>query len=143
MTELRNLRALRGNQEAATAIEFGILAPALFVMVLGIVQVGVGMQSYNALRGASADVARYAVVQRQKNVQVTASGLQQYAGTVASAAPYMLDASDLTSTVTLPTTRISGVTEYQLVYTYTVPSVLGIIDLPGVSISYTRPIFVI
>jgi Flp pilus assembly protein TadG len=143
MIGFRSIRALRSNQEAAAAIEFGILAPALFVMVFGIMQVGIGMQSYNALRSASADVARYAVVQRQKNVQVTASGLQTYSRTVAVAAPYMLDTADLSSTVTLPTTRISGVTEYQLVYTYTVPNVLTIIDLPDISITYTRPIFVI
>ena len=56
MTRLALFRRLRANARGAVAIEFALLGPAFIVMLLGVLQVGIGLQSYNALRNASADV---------------------------------------------------------------------------------------
>ena len=51
------LAALKRDDNAATAIEFGILGPMLFVMMLGVLQVGTGMQAYNAMRSAAGRIS--------------------------------------------------------------------------------------
>lgn len=138
------LAALKRDDNAATAIEFGILGPMLFVMMLGVLQVGTGMQAYNAMRSAAADTARYAVIERQKGNTRTDTELRAQAQTIATSLPYSLHTADLTATVAaVATSRVAGATEKTLTYTYTVSSVLAFIDIPGVSLTYSRPIFTV
>ena len=116
----------------------------LFTMMLGVLQVGTGMQAYNAMRSAAADTARYAVIERQKGNTKTDTQLSAQARTIATALPYSLHTADLTATVAaVGTSRVAGASEKTLTYTYTVSSVLAIIDIPGVSLTYSRPIFTV
>jgi Flp pilus assembly protein TadG len=141
---MRGLNQIREDQAGAAAVEFAILGPTVFAMMLGALQVGIGMQAYNAMRSASAQAARYAVVERQRDSTVTASSIQTQAITLATSSPYALQSSRLTTAVdTAATQRVTGATEYTLTYTYSVPSVLSIIGLDSIPLSYSRPIFVI
>jgi Flp pilus assembly protein TadG len=141
---MRGLNQIREDQAGAAAVEFAILGPTVFVMMLGALQVGIGMQAYNAMRSASAQTARYAVVERQQAATVTATSIRTQAITVATSVPYALESARLTTSVDTPATqRVTGATEYTLTYTYSVPTVLSIIGLDSIPLSYSRPIFVI
>ena len=76
--------ALRRDEQAATAVEFALIGPAFLTMFFGVMQVGIGMQQYNALRSVSAETARYAVINYQRSNLLTAIQLQDYAANAAS-----------------------------------------------------------
>lgn len=138
------LRRLFRNERGSAMIEFAILAPAILGGFLGVMQVGIGMQAYNAMRNVSADTSRYAIVEYQKENKIATTAIETYAENIAAQAPYALTWGTFDATVTQPTTqRVSGATEYQIVTTYQIPSVLGFLGINAIPISYTRPIFVL
>lgn len=138
------LSRLRGDRQGSVAIEFALIGPVFITMFLGVLQIGIGMQNYNAMRGISADVARYAVVNYQTANRLTTSQLEDYARSVAAAPPYGLTRNRLTASVALATTqRVAGATEYTMTLDYTVPSVLGIMGMRDIPLSFDRPIFVV
>lgn len=134
---------LRRDQSGSVAVEFALIGPAFLALFFGVVQIGSGMQNYNALRGVSAEVARHAVITRQKGAAVTTTALQNYAVTKATAAPYGLNSTRFTAVVTQPATRVAGATEYSIALTYNVPSFLGFIGVDSIPLTYTQPVFVI
>ncbi len=143
MTATAFLARLRRSTSGSTVIEFGLLAPVMLTMMLGVLHVGLAMQAYNSLRGASTDVIRYAVTNYQSSSKLTNAQIQSHAISAATTAPYLLDSNKLSTTVITATTqRVSGATELTLTYTYTISTLLSIIGLPDVSITVTRPIFV-
>jgi len=139
------LTSLRADTNGASAVEFALIGPAFITMFMGVMQVGVGMQNYNALRSISADTARYAVVNYQKSNLLTAIQLQDYATNIAKAPPYGLEVSPrFTVFVSSPVTqRVTGATEFQIRVTYQVRTWLGIIGIGEIPLTYTRPIFVL
>lgn len=140
----RFIASLRSDQTAASAVEFALIGPAFITMFMGVMQVGMGMQNYNALRSISADTARYAVVNYQKSNQVTAIQMQNFAKAAAIKAPYGLRNADFVAFVSTPVIqRVSGATEFQLRLTYQVPTFLKIIGINKIPVTYTRPIFVL
>ncbi|MFZ9396345.1 MAG: TadE/TadG family type IV pilus assembly protein [Erythrobacter sp.] len=145
MSGLNNLlRRLRADQAGAVAVEFGLLAIAMFTMLLGVLQVGIGMQNYNAIRSASADVARYTMVQYETGNKLELSQIRSYALAAGQNAPYMLDFARLDATVeTAATQRVAGATELTLEMTYTVPIIIGFLGIQEPQITYTRPIFLL
>lgn len=135
--------ALR-DRSGSVAVEFALVGPVLIGLLLGVLQIGVGMQNYNALRGISGDVARYAVINYQTANRLTETQLQDYAYGLATSPPYGLQRSRVVASVSLATNqRVSGATEFTIRLRYQVPSVLGVIGIPEVPLSYTRPIFVV
>ena len=125
------IRLLRERQGSA-AIEFALIGPIFITMFMGVLQIGIGMQNYNAMRGISADVARYAVVNYQTANRLSTSQLEDYTRSVAASPPYGLTRGRLTATVsTAATQRVAGATEYSVALTYNVPSVLGIMGKIG------------
>lgn len=140
----RFLTSLLHDEQAATAVEFALIGPAFLTMFFGIIQVGIGMQQYNALRSISADAARYAVINYQKSNLITAIQIQDYADNAAKSAPYGLEKSRFTAFVSNPVNqRVAGATEYQIRLSYRVRTALSIIGMADIPISYTRPIFVL
>lgn len=112
-------------------------------MLLGVLQIGIGMQNYNALRGVAADVCREVAVEFQKSNALSNSQIQSLTRASAIQAPYLLDGNSLdVSVVDAATQRVTGAREMTLTITYTVPSVLSIIGLNPFDIGYSRPIFV-
>lgn len=141
---IRLLASLRHNSQGSVIVEFAIVGPIFITAFLGVLQIGVGMQNYNAVRGISADVSRYAVVNYQTNNRLTTSQLEAYASGIASAPPYGLVRSRFQPRVTVAgTQRVAGATEYTLELTYRVPSVLEIVGIREIPLTYRRPVFVV
>lgn len=144
MSALHFLRRLAHDRHGGAIIEFALLGPLLITMMIGVLQIGMAMQAYSALRGASSDLARYAAVERQKGTTLTTTALSTRARTVATTGPYMLISANLTTaSVTQATARVAGTTEYTVQYNYNVPNVLQVAGLGTIPLSYSRPIFVI
>lgn len=140
----RHLSKLLREQDGSVVVEFALVGPVLLAMLFGVLQIGVGMQNYNALRGISGDVARYAVVNYQTANRLSTSQLQDYANGVATGAPYGLVRSRFISSInTAATQRVAGATEYTVTLTYNIPTMLSIIGIEEIPITYTRPVFVV
>jgi len=140
----RFLPRLRGDASGSTAVEFALIGPAFIAMFMGVLQIGIGMQNYNALRGVSGDVARYAVVNYQSHNRLATTQLQSYAASVASKPPYGLTTSRLTATVTTAAVqRVVGATEYTITLKYDIPTFLGVIGIGEIPLTYERPVFVL
>ncbi len=138
------LTYLRKDQSGSVAVEFALVGPLLIGMLMGVLQIGVGMQNYNALRGISADVARYSVVNYQTANRLTVGQLQDYANGVAATPPYGLIRDRFTATIApAANQRVTGATEYTITLDYDVPTMLSIIGIDEIPLSYSRPIFVI
>lgn len=147
MTKL--LAQLHRDRSGSVIVEFAILGPAMLAMLFGVLQFGIGMQNYNALRSISADVARYAVIDAQDaaahsdmTMRDTNTELETYAEEIAGAAPYGLQTDRLTVTVTSVVTRIDEASERTITLQYNVPSMLGMIGIDSIPITYTRPVFI-
>lgn len=141
---MRNLRKILRDENGAAMIEFALLAPLIMGAFLGVMQIGIGMQAYNALRNVSADTSRYALVEYQNENKITTGTIESHAETIAAQSPYGLTWGTFDATVTQPSVqRVSGATEYQIVTSYQIPSVLGFLGLNSIPISYSRPIFVL
>ncbi|PLK25840.1 TadE/TadG family type IV pilus assembly protein [Novosphingobium sp. TH158] len=136
------LNRLGCDESGSMAIEFALLVPLLITMLLGVFQIGLAMQSYNAMRGATADIARYAVIEYQNDNFRDTNDLTTTARAMATAAPYMLDNTRLTISVSRPLTqRVAGTTELAISVSYTVPSVMKLIGVSDLRLNYSRPVF--
>lgn len=137
------LPRLAGDRRGAVAVEFALLIPVLLGLMLGIMQVGIGMQNYNALRAISADVARYAVVDAQASVsRRTDVDLENWATTRATGPIYHLHAANLTVDVAdAATQRVPGANEKTITLTYSVNSVIAFLGVGDLTLSYSRPVF--
>ncbi|TMM49949.1 TadE/TadG family type IV pilus assembly protein [Qipengyuania marisflavi] len=134
---------IKRDERGSTLIEFAILAPVIIGMFFGVVQVGMSMQSYNAMRGAASDTARYAVIEYMKENEVTDAALKTQAETIAKAAPYMLGSNVIATVTPVASPRVSGTFEKTLTITYTPPSVLPLFDYTSSELTFSRPIFLI
>ena len=136
------LRKLWRNAAGSTVIEFGILAPAILTLFLGILQVGLWMQSYNALRSVASDAGRYTAVQYQKANYISNIDMATWARNRAIS-HYLFKSADVSTDVTDATNQqITGVTEKTLTVTYKFESIMSIIGIEDQNVSFTRPIFV-
>ncbi len=132
------------DENGAIAVEFALLAPIFLLLLVGVLQVGMAMQNYNALRGLSADVARYAMVQYQTGNELSNSQLETWAENQALGAPYLLDQNRINATITnAATQRVSGATELQVVVSYQLDSFLGFAGIEFPFVTYTRPVFLL
>ncbi|MEO7550194.1 MAG: TadE/TadG family type IV pilus assembly protein [Croceibacterium sp.] len=122
-------------------IEFAILAPAVIAMMLGVLYVGMALQNYNALRGLSADVARYAMIQYARGNRMNDAQLQTYALSVGDGAPYLFDSTLRAVVGDAANQRVSGATEKTLTLTYQIPTLVESLGLRGPQISFARPVF--
>lgn len=136
------IRRLAADRRGAAVIEFAFLAPMMIVMMLGVVQVGIGLQNYNALRNLSADMARFAMVQYASGNHLTNEQLKTFTESAGQGAPYLLAKTKLHATITdAATQRVTGAKELSMTVTYQIPSLVDSMGLSGPEISYTRPIF--
>jgi len=143
MSSLRTLKRLAGDCRGAIVVEFALLAPAFIVMLFGVLQVGIGLQNYNAMRSLSADVARYAMIQHARGTVMSNSALTTYAENLGSGSPYLLLEDNLDVTIApAAAPQIDDATELTLTIEYQIPSVLSSMGLDGPEIDYERPIFI-
>lgn len=139
---IRALKRLRRDRSGSTIVEFGILAPAIVTLFLGILQVGIWMHSYNALRSIAADTGRYTAVQYQRVNYISNIDMATWARDRAID-DYLFDSDRVSTDVTDATNQqIAGVTEKTLTITYRYESLMGIIGVGDQDVSFSRPIFV-
>jgi Flp pilus assembly protein TadG len=137
------IRHLWRSPRGSVAVEFALLAPLLFTLLFGTIQIGLAMQAYNALRGIGADVVRHVAVENQKENRMTNEQVRLYATATAVRPPYSLASERVTVTVADRTDqRIAGVRELSLSVTYAVPGVLPMVRIPEVTIRHRQPLFV-
>ncbi len=143
MTMRRPLTQLTDDRSGSAIIEFAILAPMIFAMLFGVIQVGLQMWSYNSLRSIVADTARYTMVEYQKSNQLTTDQIESKATAIAVNSPYDFNIDDIgTLDVTNPASDIAGMTEFQLTMSYTPPTVLDFTGIRAPTLTITRPIYV-
>lgn len=138
------LRQLRDDRSGSAIIEFGILAPAIVMLLFGVLQVGLWMQTYNALRSVAAETGRRVAVGFQitdlrinENIEMA-----QWAHDHATDS-YMFEGGRLsTSVVDASPQSIAGVTEKTLTINYTMSSIVDIVGIDGIPVTFSRPIFV-
>jgi Flp pilus assembly pilin Flp len=135
---------LRDDASGFSAVELALLGPLFLIMLLGVLQVGIAMQNYNALRNVSADVARYAMVQHQTGNNISNSQIRSYAISEGQGPPYLLRNRQLNALASdAATQRVDGAREVKLVMSYQIDSLLDFVGIKGPFITYTRPIFLV
>lgn len=139
---IRFLPRLLRDQAGASAIEFALLGPALITMLLGMLQIGIGMHAYSAIRGVSGDVGRHVSVEYQKSNELSDKQIELLAEAIAGQAPYLLSGEVDVEVDDALVQRVAGAKEMTFLITYRVPSVLDIIGIGDFEIAYSRPIFV-
>ena len=138
------LARLRKDREGSVAVEFAIIGPTMLAMMLGVFQIGIGMQNYNAMRSIAAETARHAIVNYQTGNKLSNSQLADHAKTVGISPPYSLNYDRLAAAVTdASVQRVPGAKELTVTLTYRVPTVLAVIGIGDIPMSFSRPIFVI
>ena len=137
------IRRFWAHRGGSASIEFAVVAPTLVLMLAAVIQVGLALQNYNAMRNISADVARYAMVQYATGNKLTDTQLGSYTRSVASGAPYLLTSTTNVIVADAATPQIAGVKEKTLTIQYTIPSLLSALGFDGFTITYSRPVFLV
>lgn len=142
MTARRILGGLRRSDRGSTTVEFAILAPVIFSLMLGVLQLGLHMHNYNAVRSVATDTARWVIVEYQKGNSLTDEQVENKATAYGVNAPYLLEADNLTTSLTKPNTDITGTIKMQIQVSYVPRNLLNFIGVASPTISVTRPIYV-
>ncbi len=135
-----HLRRLGRDERGGPTIEFALLMPAMFTLLFGVLQIGLQMYSFNAIRSIASDTARYTMVEYQKDDKLSASQVESKAIAIASNTPYTLNAANFDADVTTPATDITGMIKVQLDITYTPPNPLKFAGINGLTMT-TRKYF--
>jgi len=116
----------------------------LITMMIGIVHAGVYLQNFNAIRSLASDAGRYVMIEYQKGNNVSDVDIRSVILGQAVNTPYLLDTDRIQITATtLGTSRIAGAKEIDVDIAYTLEDWLPFVTLPGSTMSYSRPIFVV
>ena len=141
---MSRLRRLAASTRGASAVEFALLAPVFIALMIGVVEVGIYMQNYNAVRSLAGDAARFAAVEYQKNNLATESTLEVNIQAMGVASPYNLNNDLLVVDVNevIPS-RVNGAREFDLDITYSLPDIIGGTSIDNITLNYSRPLFVL
>ena len=139
----RLFSSVRRDESGSTIVEFALLAPVVFGMFFGLIQLGISLQSYSSIRGVSSDTARWAVVQYMNKNEVTDAQIKAEAERIAKAAPYMLNNTVAVTITPASTPQVQGTHEKTMLITYTPPNVLPFFNYVSGQQSFERPIFVL
>ncbi len=131
------------DNSGATIVEFAIFAPIIIGLMLGVLQIGLGMQSYSAMRGVASDSARYATIEYQKEVVVANSAIETWAESRAAGAPYLLQSNFNAAVSDAGTQRVDGATEKTITVTYTPQLILPFMGWVNPTLTFSRPIFLL
>ena len=137
-------RRLRRDSAGSSAVEFALLAPVFLGLMFGVVEVGVYMQNYNAVRTLAGDAARFATVQYQRNNQVSETTLEDNIAVMGIASPYNLDSNRLTVDVNEVTpSPVDGARQFDLDLSYALPDIIQGTSIDNITITYSRQMFVL
>ena len=138
-----SLRKVIGDRTGGALVEFGLLAPVFIAMMIGVVQVGIYMQNYTAVRSLASDASRFAAVEYQKTNDLSTSVLESDIAAMAVTSPYNLNADYLTVTVAEVASDVNGARKFDLTLDYNVPSFLSGVGFSPITLTYDRPLYVI
>jgi Flp pilus assembly pilin Flp len=138
-----SLTRIRRDVRGAVLVEFALLAPVILTLLFGVVQVGIHMQNYNAIRNLASDGARFAVVEYQQGNELSATAVQAEIESRGFGPKYNLNSNLLTVQVTEPATRIAGLKEMNIRITYDMPDFLAFVDTDALTLDYQRPVFLV
>jgi Flp pilus assembly protein TadG len=136
------IRRLALDVQGGSVIEFGLLAPVMMVLLLGILWVGIQMQSYNELRSVASDVGRYTAVQYQKSNKLTTDQIAAQAASMATNPPYNLAGDHLDVTVTELASPVAGARQFQISLSYTSWFDFQSLGLGSPTQTYNQTVFV-
>jgi TadE-like protein len=142
MIRAKRLFGLARNAQGSVVVEFAILAPILFAMVLGVLTMGLHTFSRNALYSVAADTARYTVVEYQKSNKLTNEQIESKAVALSVNRPYGLDIDRLDAVLSRPATDITGTIRFKLDLTYTPYNPLQFAGIGSPTIRSTRYFYV-
>ena len=135
---------LTANERGASAVEFALLAPVFISLMLGVVEVGMYMQNYSAVRSLASDASRFAAVEYQKNNVITEDVLEANIKAIGVASPYALNDARLTVTVAeVSPARVNGAREFDLDISYALPDIIGGTTIDDFAVTYSRSLFVL
>ncbi len=139
----RRLRRLREDSSGTSAMEFALIAPIFIVMMLGVLQVGLWMHGYNGMRAVAAETSRYVTVEYQKGNRVSNYDVAVWARNTAIQSSYILDGGTVSTLVVDDATQnIAGITRKTLTVNYQMSSIMGMIGIDALDMSFSRPMFV-
>lgn len=142
MSRAQRLAALLRDARGAAAVEFAILAPIIFGLMLGVLQLGLHMHNFNAIRAVATDTARYTIVEYQKGNKLTDEQIKTKAIALAVNAPYLLDSENLTVNMTRPVTDVVGTIRMNVEVIYTPTGMLSVLGVGSPTMKFNRPIYV-
>lgn len=139
----RRLCRLREDSSGTSAMEFALIAPIFIVMMLGVLQVGLWMHGYNGMRAVAAETSRYVTVEYQKGNRVSNYDVAVWARNTAIQSSYILDGGTVSTLVVDDATQnIAGITRKTLTVNYQMSSIMGMIGIDALDMSFSRPMFV-
>lgn len=135
--------AAEPSTRGTATIEFALVAPLVFALLLAVFQVGLALQAHHAMRGIAADIVRRVAVENQKSNVMTNEQIRLQGTAIAVRPPYQLDSSRVTVIVDdAAQQRIAGARELSFRIGYAVPNLLRMTGMPDLDISYDRSLFV-
>lgn len=135
------LRQIQADRTGAALVEFALVAPMFIVALLGVVQAGLYVQNYNAVRNVVGDAARFAEVEYQKGNKLDSDMLQDRVQAIAASGLYNLPDTSTLITVTEAATRISGVREMTISINANPPVLVPWVAGYTPQIDYSRDVF--
>ncbi len=138
------LAKLCRDKRGAAIIEFALLAPVFIALMMGVVEVGLYMQNYNAVHSLATDATRFATVEYQKNNKLDPAGLENNIASMGTESPYNLNPDNLHVSVdpVIPS-EVNGALQFALTVDYDLPDLIGGTSIDNITISYSRQIFVL
>lgn len=125
-------------------LEFALLAPVFIGLLMGVLEVGLYMQNYNAVHTLATDASRFVAVEYQKNNALTTGTMEDDIVNMGTGGAYNLSSDRLTADVQEVTpSPVDGAREFTLTLSYRLPPIAGSIALNAFTISDTRTIFVL
>lgn len=131
------------DRRAASAVEFALVAPIVFMLLFGGFQIGMVMLGYNSVRALAGEVGRYTVVQ-----YMTGNKLSDEQIETTTIARGVSEGSGLSSTnlqvnaTTATTSSVPGVKQINLTISYAVPNILPFYSGESFEMKVQKPIFV-
>lgn len=120
------------------------MAPLFLIMLFGVLHVGVHLQNYNAVQSLASDGARYAMIEYQKNNQLTDEQLESVMLGLATSSPYLLDSDRIDIDADRSgASRVDGAIEIDLNISYTLIDLIPGIELPLTVVRYSRSVWVV
>lgn len=136
------LRKFSADRRGSTMVEFALIGPAMMLVLLAIVQIGMQIQNYNAVRNLASDGSRFATVEYQKGTRSTTAAIETWMRARGVGGAYNLDTDRLGVTVTpVATSRLTGLVELSIAVNYDAPEYLWTVAGDTLAISYTRAVF--